>query len=120
MPDPLFLDVGEGIERRRIAWRHQAGRPGSTRPGLVWLGGFRSDMLATKASHLAEWGAQAGRAVTRLDYSGHGESGGRFEDGTIGRWLEEALAVIAAATDGPSILVGSSMGGWIADRKSVV
>ena len=109
MPDPLFLDVSTA-EPRRIAYRRVDGRG----PEVVWLGGFRSDMLATKASHLTEWGARQGRAVTRFDYSGHGESGGRFEDGTIGRWLEEALAVIAAATDGPSILVGSSMGGWIA------
>jgi pimeloyl-ACP methyl ester carboxylesterase len=71
-------------------------------------------MLSTKASRLDAWAAQAGRAFLRFDYSGHGESGGAFEDGTIGLWLEESLAVIRAATTGPQILVGSSMGGWIA------
>jgi len=110
MSDPLFLDVGEGAERRAIAWRRQDGGG----PEVVWLGGFRSDMQATKATHLSEWGARAGRAVTRFDYSGHGESGGHFSDGTIGRWLDEALAIIAGAVAGPPILVGSSMGGWIA------
>src|SRR4051794_40400103 len=110
MSDPLFLDVGEGAGHRRIAWRRQPGRMAEARSEVVWLGGFRSDMLATKATHLAEWSARTGRTVTRFDYSGHGESGGRFEDGTIGRWLEEALAVIAAATPRPPILGRSSLG----------
>jgi alpha-beta hydrolase superfamily lysophospholipase len=110
MTDPLFLDVGQGEDRRAIAYRRQAGRA----PELVWLGGFRSDMLATKATHLAQWCDSTGRAMTRFDYSGHGESGGRFEDGTIGAWLEDALAVIVQVVEGRPILVGSSMGGWIA------
>jgi pimeloyl-ACP methyl ester carboxylesterase len=83
-------------------------------PCVVWLGGFRSDMTATKASALDEWGASRGRAVLRFDYSGHGASSGRFEDGTIGLWLEDALATIERYAGPAPILVGSSMGGWIA------
>jgi alpha-beta hydrolase superfamily lysophospholipase len=71
-------------------------------------------MLSTKAERLDQWAAEQGRASLRFDYSGHGESGGRFEDGTIGSWLEDSLALIEAETEGPQILVGSSMGGWIA------
>jgi pimeloyl-ACP methyl ester carboxylesterase len=97
-----------------IAVRH---RPGGT-PGLVWLGGFKSDMAGTKADTLDRWAAENGRQFTRHDYSGHGESSGRFEDGTISRWLEESLAVFEHFTDGPQILVGSSMGGWIAIRMA--
>jgi pimeloyl-ACP methyl ester carboxylesterase len=107
---PQFLDVGRGRARRRIALRLT---PGAS-PAIVWLGGFRSDMLGAKAETLAAWGAGNGRAVVRMDYSGHGESGGRFEDGTIGRWTEEALAVIRSQAGEAPILVGSSMGGWIA------
>lgn len=95
-----------------IAVRHQPG----TAPGLVWLGGYRSDMMGTKAVALAEWAAARGRAMTRHDYSGHGESGGTFADGTISRWLEESLAVFLRFTEGPQVLVGSSMGAWIALR----
>ncbi len=80
---------------------------------MLWCGGFLSDMRGTKAEALAEWGLRAGRQVVRFDYSGHGESGARFEDGTISRWAEEALAVLEAFTKGPQIVVGSSMGGWI-------
>ena len=95
---------------RRIALRRRAGAA----PGVVWLGGFKSDMLSTKASRLDAWAAAAGRAFLRFDYSGHGESSGDFADGTIGQWLAESLDVIRAHTSGPQILVGSSMGGWIA------
>jgi pimeloyl-ACP methyl ester carboxylesterase len=108
--EPLFLEVGTGPAARRIAVRQ---RPGNT-PGLFWLGGFKSDMRGTKAEALSSHAARAGRACVRFDYSGHGESGGRFEDGTISRWLEEALAVFAAFAHGPQIVIGSSMGGWIA------
>jgi len=87
-------------------------RPGAA-PGLFWLGGFKSDMRGTKAQALDAWAQQHGRALTRFDYSGHGESGGSFTDGTIGRWLEESLAVFDAC-DCPQVLVGSSMGGWMA------
>jgi pimeloyl-ACP methyl ester carboxylesterase len=92
-------------------------RPGNS-PGLVWLGGFKSDMAGTKADTLDAWAAEHGHQFTRHDYSGHGISGGRFEDGTISRWLAESLAVFERFTDGPQILVGSSMGGWIALRMA--
>lgn len=107
---PLFLDVGSGAAQRRIAVRQRAGAS----PGLFWLGGFASDMKGTKAEALDEWAAAHGRACTRFDYSGHGESGGAFTDGTIGRWLEESLAVYERFCDGPQVVVGSSMGGWMA------
>lgn len=83
-------------------------------PGVVWLGGFKSDMMGGKAQALAEWASRRGQAYVRFDYSGHGESAGRFEDGTISQWLEDARAVFEAKTRGPQILVGSSMGGWMA------
>lgn len=95
-----------------IAVRRRRGRA----PGLVWLGGYRSDMLGTKAEQLDLWAAESGHACVRHDYSGHGESGGAFRDGTISRWLAESLAVFRQFTDGPQILVGSSMGAWIALR----
>lgn len=83
-------------------------------PGLFWLGGFKSDMKGTKAAALDGWAAQQGRGCVRFDYSGHGESGGDFRDGTIGRWLDESVAVYRAFAKGPQVLIGSSMGGWIA------
>jgi pimeloyl-ACP methyl ester carboxylesterase len=85
-----------------------------TAPGVFWLGGFNSDMKGTKAQALARWASEQGRACVRFDYSGHGESEGTVTDGTIGRWLEESLAVFAACGAGPWVVVGSSMGGWIA------
>lgn len=100
----------DGDPDRRIAYTITQG----SGPAVVWLGGFRSDMASTKATHLAEWGRQNERAVLRFDYSGHGQSSGRFEDGTIGGWLEESLAVITRHAGPAPILVGSSMGGWIA------
>jgi pimeloyl-ACP methyl ester carboxylesterase len=105
---PNFLDV----DGRAIAFRRRAGAA----PGLVWLGGYRSDMKGTKAEALDAWCLETGRAFLRHDYSGHGESGGAFSDGTISRWLAESLAVFRANASGPQILVGSSMGGWIALR----
>jgi len=107
---PAFLEVGREAERRRIAVR---ARPG-TAPGLVWLGGFNSDMKGTKAVALDAFAAAHGRACVRFDYSGHGESEGRFVDGTIGRWLEESLAVFDKFCGGPQVAIGSSMGGWMA------
>ena len=83
-------------------------------PGLFWLGGFKSDMKGTKAEALSQWARENGRACVRFDYSGHGESAGDFRDGTIGRWLEESLAVFEAHAEGPQVVIGSSMGGWIA------
>lgn len=103
------LNVGAGPDARRIALLRRPGRA----PGLFWLGGFRSDMEGSKAQALDALGQREGLAVTRFDYSGHGISGGDFLEGTIGRWLEEALAVFAA-TEGEQIVVGSSMGGWLA------
>ena len=105
-----FLHIGDGAERRAIAVRALEGTP----PGLVWLGGYKSDMKGTKAVALADWAARQGRACVRFDYSGHGESEGAFTDGTIGRWLDESIAVFEACCRGPQILIGSSMGGWIA------
>ncbi len=95
---------------RTIAVRVREGKS----PGLFWLGGFKSDMKGTKAEALDGWAAQQGRAYVRFDYSGHGESGGDFRAGTIGRWLEDSLAVYRAFAKGPQVLIGSSMGGWIA------
>jgi pimeloyl-ACP methyl ester carboxylesterase len=105
-----FVEVGTGSAVRRLAVRE---RTGST-PGLFWLGGFRSDMKGTKAEALDAWAARNGRAMVRFDYSGHGESGGTFAAGTIGRWLEESLAVFEACCRGPQVVIGSSMGAWIA------
>lgn len=112
MPDPntQYLDVGIGADHRRIAVLQDEGRA----PGLIWLPGFKSDMVSTKATFLSEWAREKGLACTRFDYSGHGQSGGRFEDGTVGRWLEETRAVFTRMTQGPMVVVGSSMGGYIA------
>src|SRR5580704_5618010 len=109
-PEPAFLEVGEPPNGRRIAVRARAGDG----PGLFWLGGFNSDMQGTKALALDEWAAGHHRACVRFDYSGHGESGGAFVDGTIGRWLEESAAVFEQFCRGPQVVIGSSMGGWLA------
>ncbi|XIA65778.1 alpha/beta hydrolase [Bradyrhizobium sp. TZ2] len=108
--EPAFIEVGEGNSRRRIAVRAREGRS----PGLFWLGGFNSDMRGTKALALDAWAAAHHRACVRFDYSGHGESGGAFIDGTIGRWLEESVAVFEQFCRGPQVVIGSSMGGWMA------
>lgn len=107
MEQPAFLETSQG---RRIAYRRRAGRG----PGVVFLGGFKSDMEGTKAQALDAWAATTGRAFLRFDYSGHGSSSGAFEDGAIGDWAEDAMAAIGALTTGRQVLVGSSMGGWIA------
>lgn len=108
--DPIWLDAGAGGAARKIAIRQRAGKS----PGLLWLGGFNSDMEGSKAVALDRWAAETGRGCTRFDYSGHGASGGAFLEGTISRWLEETLAVIRKRTEGPVLIVGSSMGGWLA------
>jgi pimeloyl-ACP methyl ester carboxylesterase len=108
-PHSFRIPVGTGPEGRDIAVQQ---RPGKA-PGIFWLGGFRSDMAGSKAMALDALGAEQGLGVTRFDYSGHGISGGDFAQGTISRWLEEAEAVFAT-TSGPQIIVGSSMGGWLA------
>jgi pimeloyl-ACP methyl ester carboxylesterase len=102
-----FITTAQG---RRIAFHRTAGAG----PGVVFLGGFRSDMGGTKALALQDWAERAGRAFLRFDYSGHGESSGDFLDGCIGDWAEDAAAAVSALTQGPQVLVGSSMGGWIA------
>src|SRR6266850_3860174 len=108
--EPTFIEVGEGDGHRRIAVRARAG----SGPGLFWLGGFNSDMRGTKALALDAWAAEHGRAGVRFDYSGHGESGGTFIEGTVGRWLEESIAVFERFCRGPQVVIGSSMGGWMA------
>ena len=108
------ITVGEGFEVREIAWKRRAAvKPG---PAVIWLGGYKSDMEGTKALALDAFAAETGFEAIRFDYSGHGVSGGAFKDGTISRWLEETLAVITHFAPGETILVGSSMGGWIALR----
>ena len=94
----------------RLAWRRVEGRG----PCVVWLGGFRSDMMGGKAEALAQWARDQGRPFLRFDYFGHGESTGDFLDGSITRWRQDVLAVIDELTEGPLVLVGSSMGGWLA------
>ncbi len=101
-----MLDLPDG---RSLAYRRQRGRG----PGVVFLGGFRSDMTGTKAEHLARWCAAEDRAFLRFDYTGHGASSGAFEDGAIGDWARDAADALEALTEGPQVLVGSSMGGWI-------
>ena len=114
LPPPNFVETGDERNRCRIAFRRRFPRDGGLqRPGVVWLGGFKSDMRSTKAQRLEDWALERGRGSLRFDYSGHGESEGAFEEGTIGRWTQESLALIRAQTEGPQILVGSSMGGWI-------
>ncbi|MFQ6553125.1 alpha/beta hydrolase [Aestuariibius insulae] len=112
-----YLDGARG----RLAYEKTDGEA----PGVVFLGGFKSDMTGTKAVHLQDWAERTGRGFLRLDYGGHGASDGAFEEGAIGDWLEDALAVIEAVTEGPQVLVGSSMGGWISllilrDRPDLV
>ncbi|MEM6555916.1 MAG: alpha/beta fold hydrolase, partial [Pseudomonadota bacterium] len=96
---------------RRLAYRYAAPNTDLT---YVWLSGFKSDMTGTKVTVLEDWAKQAGHGFLAFDYSGHGVSDGAFEDGTISAWREDALAAIEGLTDGPLILVGSSMGGWMA------
>jgi len=104
---PSWLETPDG---RRIA---HVRSPGAG-PGVVFLGGFRSDMTGTKAMFLEDWARARGRAFLRFDYTGHGASSGAFEDGAIGDWARDAADAVASLTEGPQILVGSSMGGWIA------
>ncbi|PJE34860.1 alpha/beta hydrolase [Pseudooceanicola lipolyticus] len=100
-----YLDTAQG---RRLAYHSTPGKG----PVVVFLGGLKSDMEGTKALHLEAWAQARGQAFLRFDYSGHGESSGRFEDGCIGDWHEDTLAAIDALTEGPILPVGSSMGGW--------
>jgi pimeloyl-ACP methyl ester carboxylesterase len=116
-----FVEVQrDGAAFWRIARRRRpASQAGKSLPGYVWLGGFASDMRGAKASFLDARAVASGRAMLRFDYSGHGESafdvpGGRFEDGSIGDWLEQSLALFLGSTEGPQIVIGSSMGAWLA------
>ena len=111
-PQVQFIEAGHAAAMRRIAYLTQAGRPGS--PGLMWLAGLKSDMVSTKAEALSHFAAERGLSYTRFDYSGHGQSEGMFENGSIGDWLEEAEAVFCELTLGGQILVGSSTGGYLA------
>lgn len=113
MKSPDFLE----IDSTRIAYHKllpQARTADTDSPGVVFLGGFRSDMTGTKAQFLEDWAKKQGRAFLRFDYTGHGQSSGDFEEGSIGDWARDARRAIEALTEGPQILVGSSMGGWIA------
>ncbi|MFT6912088.1 MAG: pimeloyl-ACP methyl ester carboxylesterase [Paracoccaceae bacterium] len=105
---PRYLDTAQ---KRRLAY--YATRAGADGPTIVFLGGFHSDMQGSKALHLEAWARAQGYAYLRFDYSGHGQSSGAFVDGAIGDWAEDAEAAISGLTEGPLILVGSSMGGWI-------
>lgn len=106
------LDRGDGVH---LAWARTEGAG----PTIVFLPGFHSDMAGDKATALAAFAATRGQAMLRFDYSGHGASDGAFTDGTIGRWAADALAVIDALTDGKLVLVGSSMGGWLALKTAI-
>lgn len=107
MADPHYLDTPQG---RRLAFHATDGAG----PTVVFLGGLKSDMEGSKALYLEAWAQRTGHAFLRFDYSGHGQSSGVFEEGCIGDWAEDAAAILAARTTGPVVLVGSSMGGWIA------
>jgi len=111
------LTIESPPPKRTIAVRVREGKSNKSnnmRPGLFWLGGFKSDMQGTKAEALDRWAQEQGRACLRFDYSGHGESGGDFNDGTIGRWLDECVAVYTQFAEGPQVVIGSSMGSWLA------
>ncbi len=114
-PEPQFLEVGSdgAAKLRRVAYRRDAAERKDA-VELVWLPGFLSDMASTKATAVAEWAGAHGLAMTRFDYSAHGRSSGTLLEATIGDWLEETIAVLALMGQGPRIVIGSSMGGWIA------
>jgi pimeloyl-ACP methyl ester carboxylesterase len=114
MVTAMPVDLTEYLEHdgARLAYRHTPGRKDMS--GLVWLGGFHSDMQGEKAASLHGHAQRVGRSFVRFDYRGHGESSGKFEDGTIGRWRSDALAVLDRLATGPQVLVGSSMGAWMA------
>ncbi|WP_298915133.1 alpha/beta hydrolase [uncultured Roseobacter sp.] len=105
MTEPRYLDTADG---RRLAYHLTEGKA----PWIIFLGGLKSDMEGTKALHLEAWARAKGLAFLRFDYSGHGQSSHRFEEGSIGDWAEDTAAIIDALTEGPILPVGSSMGGW--------
>lgn len=108
-----FLVVNDSPgDIRKLAYHHTP-VPHSEDPGIVWFCGLKSEMTSTKVSALKQWTAQTRRSMLSFDYSGHGRSDGDFNDGTIGQWLSESLAILRDVAEGPQILVGSSMGGWL-------
>ncbi|WP_422378690.1 alpha/beta hydrolase [Roseibium sp.] len=109
-PEPQFISIGKNADAREIAVQKSAGKT----PGLMWLSGFKSDMSGSKAAALADFAEDRGQEVVRFDYSGHGASGGEFEEACVSDWLEEAEAVFDRFFTGDTVLIGSSMGGWIA------
>ena len=112
-PRKLARPGHDGSAAEEIAYLVEApARPAAT--GLTWLGGFKSDMTGTKASALGDWARSANRHLLRFDYYAHGASSGDFREATVGRWLNDALAAIAQLAQGPQVLIGSSMGGWVA------
>ena len=111
---PQFLAVGDGPHSRRIAYLRPDHAAATREPGIVWLCGLKSEMTSTKASAVAAWAAGQRLPCLRFDYSGHGQSDGKFEEGTVSRWLEDTRAVFTRLTEGPQVLVGSSMGGYLA------
>ena len=113
-PDPAplaYFDPGDG---RRIAYRHRPAKAKIKGPNLVFLPGYASDMEGTKANEIDTFAAVAGLAYLRFDYSGTGSSGGDFADGTLDRWLDEVVSAIDMLVEGPVVVIGSSMGGWLA------
>ncbi|SHM97122.1 alpha/beta hydrolase [Roseibium suaedae] len=112
--DPQFITAGKTGAERQIAVLHLEGAGAGSGPGLFWLSGFKSDMSGSKAQALAAFAARRGCSCTRFDYTGHGQSGGLFEDACVSDWLEDARAAFEQFCTGPTVLVGSSMGGWIA------
>jgi pimeloyl-ACP methyl ester carboxylesterase len=115
-PQQMSVTVGTSGDERTIAILYRPPPPASTAPTLLWLGGYRSDMTGTKAAEMDAFAAREGLGAIRFDYSGHGASGGALRQGTISRWLEETLAVLDHLKPERLVLVGSSMGGWIALR----
>jgi pimeloyl-ACP methyl ester carboxylesterase len=111
---PLFLSspAYADVDNNQIAYKKNAGSGEMQTPGLIWCGGLKSDMEGSKATALHDWAADEGRAYVRFDYFGHGASTGRFRDGTISRWVKDTVQVIDELSEGPQILIGSSMGGW--------
>ncbi|KEO88874.1 alpha/beta hydrolase [Erythrobacter longus] len=110
MTDTRFHEMPDG---RRVAFKHTAGSSSSLGPTLVFLPGYMSDMAGGKATAIFEDAKAKGRACLLLDYTGCGESSGDFADGTLSRWRDEVLALIDAYVEGPVLVVGSSMGGWL-------
>ncbi|NIP89769.1 MAG: alpha/beta hydrolase [Gammaproteobacteria bacterium] len=111
--EPQFLEIGQGPKRRRIAYRFDEGAREAS-PAVFWLSGFLSDMASTKVSALSAWAKREGHAMLCFDYSGHGVSGGDILQGSIGDWLEEATSTLEMLAGRRVVIVGSSMGGWIA------